>query len=367
MKFKHAAAERSSSDSIILKCETGSGVAGFGECLPRTYVTGENRDHSSALLRGNILSRLIGREFHRMEDVLFFLSTCDGKAPAAWTPPSIPQTAAWAAVDLALLDTFGKEFNSPVRLNVPFKDLPSFRYSGVCSAEKSWKQFKTLLRFRLFGFRHVKIKIRPETALDTLRVSRMILGKSCDIRVDANMAWNVLQAMEGIKLLSRFGVHTFEQPLKPEDTAGMAELVRQTKMDIMADESIHDAESLEQLISAKACTSVNIRISKCGGLVAAYNRCLRALQAGLTVQVGSQVGETSLLSSAQLILISAVGAVTYAEGCFGQHLLLRDPAQPLLQFGRGGRPPDMPSSSGLGIQINEAILRTYSDSVIKVE
>jgi L-alanine-DL-glutamate epimerase-like enolase superfamily enzyme len=365
--FKHAAANRNSSDSIMLKCETESGATGFGECLPRIYVTGESRDHAFNLLHKNILPRMVGSEFSCIEDVISYLSNCNGKAPATWVPSSIPQTAAWAAVDLALLDAFGKEFNIPVRLNSQHQDLPPFTYSGVCSAEKGWKKIKNLALFRIFGFRQVKIKIHPETALDTIQLSRKILGKGCDIRVDANMAWDVLQAIESISQLSRLGVHSFEQPLKPDDILGLSRLVQQTKLDIMVDESINDEESLERLITNKACTGINVRISKCGGLVGAYNRCLRAFEAGLKVQVGSQVGETSLLSAAQLILIAAVQRVTYAEGCFGEHLLLCDPAQPHLQFGYGGRPPKILPSAGLGIRINEDIISKFSSKVIKIK
>lgn len=364
--FKHAAANRDSSDSIFIKCETDSGCFGFGECLPRYYVTGESRDQSFNLLKENILPKLIGLDFSSFEHVFYFLSICNGKAPEAWVPSAVPQTAAWAAIDLALLDTFGKLSSIPVRMNSNHQSLPFFRYSGVCSAEKGWKIIRTLSLFRIFRFRQVKIKINSNCAVRTVRLARMILGKSCDIRVDANMAWNFYQAIESMKKLSRFGVRSFEQPLPANDLEGLSDLVRQTQFGIVVDESINDANSLERLISKKACTAINVRISKCGGLVAAYKRCLRAFEAGLEVQVGSQVGETSLLSSAQLILISAIRKILYAEGCFGKHLLLFDPAEPLLQFGFTGRPPKMLAASGLGIQINEDILYRFSNKVIKI-
>jgi L-alanine-DL-glutamate epimerase-like enolase superfamily enzyme len=41
--FKHAAAERDSSYSLFVKCATDNGHVGYGECLPRKYVTGESR------------------------------------------------------------------------------------------------------------------------------------------------------------------------------------------------------------------------------------------------------------------------------------------------------------------------------------
>ncbi len=122
--FKHSAAERRSSYSILLKCVNEDGVAGYGECLPREYVTGESRHWVFELLADKILPRLVGRTFASLAEVKEFLSECDGKAPPDWVSPDTPQTAAWAAVDLALLDTFGKVHDTLVRL-VPKKDLPA--------------------------------------------------------------------------------------------------------------------------------------------------------------------------------------------------------------------------------------------------
>ena len=91
-----------------------------------------------------------------------------------------------------------------------------------------------------------------------------------------------------------------------------------------------------------------------GGFYNRYNAT------GLTVQVGCQVGESSLLSAAHLILVSGVRQVTYAEGCFGAHLLREDPAQPMLQFGYGGRPPQLVDGPGLGVQIDESVLSRWT-------
>ena len=115
--FKHAAAERTTSYSIMVKCILESGTIGFGECLPREYVTGEKREHSFELLHTQILPKLIGMEFNTLENLISFLDDCNGKAPQKWVEPSVPQSAAWASVDLALLDAFGREFNHPVRLD----------------------------------------------------------------------------------------------------------------------------------------------------------------------------------------------------------------------------------------------------------
>ena len=358
--FKHAAAERSTSNSIFLKCLTESGSFGFGECLPREYVSGESRDQAYDLLRKKILPRLVGAAFNSVDDLKSFLSDCNGKAPADWVNSATRQTAAWAAVDLALLDTFGHEFNTPIRIGNPVMLNSNFRYSAVISMESGMKALKLLLKIRLYGFRQAKLKVEGETPENAARFTRRILGKSFDIRADANMAWNVDQALDAMGALSKYGIRSYEQPIRPDDISGLARLVAESGQGVMADESLNDAESLETLIAAHACTAVNVRVSKCGGLIAAFNRCQRALEAGLTIQVGCQVGETSLLSAAQLFLIAAVKQVTYAEGCYGLHLLREDPVEPLMQFGYGGRPPDLPRGAGLGVTVNEELLNRYT-------
>ena len=358
--FKHAAAERKSSSSLFVKCVTDAGRAGFGECLPREYVTGESREGAFELLRGSLLPRLLGAEFSSMREVIRFLDECDGKAPADWVDADRPHTAAWCAVDLALLDTFGRAFKEPVRLADRNTFPDSVRYSPVISADRGVKFFKTMLKIRLFGIRQVKLKVGKEIDARAVRLARRVLGKRCDIRVDANMAWNVDEALTAMRELSAFGVRSFEQPVAAGDVDGLARLVRETGLGVMADESLSDRASLESLIEKRACTAVNVRISKCGGLVAACNRCREALEAGLVVQAGCQVGESSLLSAAHMALVTAVDMVTYAEGCFGLLLLREDPFEPVLQFGYGGRRPGFSPGPGLGVAVNEDILRRWT-------
>jgi L-alanine-DL-glutamate epimerase-like enolase superfamily enzyme len=355
--FKHAAAERNVSTSLFLKCVSDSGEVGFGEALPREYVTGESRHGAFELLKDRVLPRLLDLQFESLRDVREFLSTCDGKAPSEWIAPDQPQTAAWCAVDLALLDTFGRVFGESVSLNDNSVFPATVRYSVVISSEVS---LKTLLLIRLAGIRQVKLKVE-ETANDAaISKCRRFLGSGCDIRVDANMAWDVEQAVKEMRRLAEFGIRSFEQPVSAENIEGLTELVNRTDgLDVMADESLSDKASLDTLISRKACTAANIRVSKCGGLVAAFQRCREALDAGLTLQIGCQVGESSLLSAAQLALIQAVPEVKYLEGCFGKLLLKKDPGEPLLQFGWQGKPPKRPGNPGLGVTINEEVLNRW--------
>ena len=358
--FRHAAAERTTSSSVFLKCTTDGGSEGFGETLPRDYVSGESRDGAFDLLAKDVLPRLIGKPFASLAEVIAFLEACDGEAPAEWVAPERPSSAAWCAVDLALLDTFGRAFATPVRLGSAEQPDERFRYSPVLSADGARKQLETLIKIRLFGFRALKLKLGSNGDAAVAARARRWLGKRFDIRGDANMAWDVDTALARMRELSRFGVSSFEQPLAADDLTGMARLVRESGLGVMADESLSTRASLEALVAARACTAVNVRVAKCGGAVAALRRCHEALAAGLRLQIGCQVGESSLLSAANLLLVAAARNVAFGEGCYGKHLLREDPVSPLLQFGYGGRPPSLPRSPGLGVRVDVEQLARFT-------
>ena len=358
--FKHAAAERSHSESLFLRCVTRSGAVGFGEALPRAYVTGETRDAAFALLREAVLPHLLDRSFDSLSEVEEFLARCDGRAPHSWVDPDAPQSAAWCAVDLALLDAFGRAFGARP-LEKEAATLPGgFRYSGVVSADGGAYTALGAAKQRLYGLRELKLKVSRQTTDEAIRWLVRLCGPGAALRVDVNMGWTLPEALARIPVWSRQGIRCFEQPLAADDIAGASRLRAETDACLMADESFTTRESLERLIEQRACSAVNARISKCGGLIATLARCREALQAGLDVQLGCQVGESSLLSSAQLLLASTLPRVRAAEGCFGLHLLREDPGSPLLQFGFAGRPPARPAGAGLGVALDEQTLARFA-------
>jgi muconate cycloisomerase len=367
--FKHAAAARTTSESLFLRARLDDGTEGWGESLPRAYVSGEAREQAFALLRDTILPALVGRSFRSLPETVSFLEKCDGKAPPEWVSPQTPQTSAWCGVDLALLDAFGRASGEPARpgAGVPAPSdaaLGRYRYSGVVSAGQGLSSAVSMLKMRAFRFPHVKLKLEQEGALRAARTARRLLGRRVDLRVDANMAWDVEQALGVIGQLQAVGIRSFEQPIASSDLAGLARLVAESPAQIMVDEGLTDRDSLQRFIARRACTAANVRISKCGGLIGAYARCREALDAGLVLQVGCQVGESSLLSAAQLTLLQALAPLTpgvrFAEGCFGKHLLREDPAAPLVQFRYGGRPPRRPPGAGLGVQVDPEALQPWT-------
>jgi muconate cycloisomerase len=374
--FRHAAAARRVSESVFVRARLDTGVEGWGESLPRSYVSGESREVAFALLQDAILPAMLGQEFPSFADVVSFLEKCDGKAPSALVSPDVAQSSAWCSVDLALLDAFGRAFSEAAWVRAPGAGATppdpqaGQRYSGVVSAEHGWRFVLSLLKTRAFGFPHVKLKLQREGTVRSARMARRILGRRVDLRCDANMAWDVEQALSFIEMLRPLEITSFEQPIAANDLDGLARLVRESSAQIVVDEGFTDRDSLLRLIRRRACTGVNVRISKCGGLVAASARSREALDAGLMVQLGCQVGESSLLSAAHVILLSALApqrpGVRYAEGCFGRHLLRTDPASPIVQFGYGGRPPARRAGPGLGVRVDVAALDRWSVERVRV-
>jgi L-Ala-D/L-Glu epimerase len=370
VSFRHAAATRTASESLFLRARLDSGAEGWGESLPRPYVSGESREEAFAQLRDTILPGLLGRTFQSLPDLISFLERCDGKAPSEWVRPDVPQSSAWCSVDLALLDAFGRAGGESVWLGSAGGQqsaaaaLRRHRYSGVVSAGRGWPYVVSLLKMRAFRFPHVKLKLEHEGAFPAARTARRLLGRRVDLRADANMAWDAEQALEVIGQLRPVGIRSFEQPIAASDLPGLARLVRESSAGIVVDEGLTDRGSLQRLITQRACTGANVRISKCGGLVGALERCREALEAGLMLQIGCQVGESSLLSAAHVTLLSALAplapGVRYAEGCFGRHLLREDPVSPAVQFRYGGRPPQRPPGPGLGVQVHQVMLERWA-------
>ena len=60
MPVKHYLAERTCSDSLVVKVVTDSGLTGYGEGVARQYVTGETIESSLILCKIILFPKLMG-------------------------------------------------------------------------------------------------------------------------------------------------------------------------------------------------------------------------------------------------------------------------------------------------------------------
>ena len=92
------------------------------------------------------------------------------------------------------------------------------------------------------GFDCIKLKIGAidfQTELDILKEIRQNFSESdIEIRVDANGAFSIDSALEKLKRLSDYKLHSIEQPIKPNQWDQMAKLCEKTPLAIALDEEL---------------------------------------------------------------------------------------------------------------------------------
>lgn len=105
------------------------------------------------------------------------------------------------------------------------------------------------------GFTVIKIKVGAIDFAEELNLLRYIRShfseKQITIRLDANGAFDTIDAMKKIEKLSAFSVHSLEQPIKAGNVRAMKELCRNSPIPIALDEEligISDRDKCERLI-----------------------------------------------------------------------------------------------------------------------
>ena len=83
-----------------------------------------------------------------------------------------------------------------------------------------------------------------------------------------------------------------------------------------------------------------------------------AARAGVSYQLGCQVGESGVLSAAGRHFASCVDGVRYLEGSYARFLLLEDVIEEDVSFGYGGSARSL-TGAGLGVTVNERVLNKY--------
>jgi o-succinylbenzoate synthase len=183
------------------------------------------------------------------------------------------------------------------------------------------------------GCRTAKVKVaepgQPESAdVDRVEAVRDAIGRSGNVRIDANGGWDVDTAERMLTALARFDLEYAEQPCPslPE----LATLRRRVNVPLAADESIRRAEDPLRVRAAGAADIVVLKAQPLGGVRAGLEI---AADCGLPAVVSSAV-DTSVGLAAGVALAAALPELPYACGLATMSLLAGDvTAQPLAEIG----------------------------------
>jgi len=342
--IKHNLATHEGSDNIVLRVTTGDGITGYGEGVPRAFVTGEVLSDSLFFLREVLGPAILAGDFHSPQALLKSLGHLYQHAQAQRHP------AAFCALETALLDAAGRTWDMPVAELIGPKLRTSLEYSAVIPMMSPEQMRHLFLLVKMNHMRFVKLKVGTDSDLETLRLARDELGYDVDIRVDANSAWTPSEAIARLKEMQPYRISAVEQPVAKADFAGLKQVSEAVQIPVIADESLCNEDDAKSLIDLKACRVFNIRLSKCGGLGAATRIRQMAEAAGILCQLGCHVGETSILSAAGRHFALTVPQLSYAEGSFSPYLLVRDVVSQPVAFNGGGMAYELPGP-GLGIDV----------------
>lgn len=359
--IRHASHTRTATENVVVRCVLADGTEGFGEGVPREYVTGETIDSCLDLLRRSDLPAQL--EACATFPAAVGLAERLALAPVPGDTRRCQGNAARCAVELALLDAYGKFHRHALSSVTPLLagDLHQprdwVRYSGAIMSAQGFKAKLAAWMMRVYRFRQVKVKvgISGQNDVDRLRVIRGRVGKRIDLRVDANEAWSPDDVVARIRDLEPFGITSVEQPVAHDHVDVLAEVRQQVRTPIMLDESLCGEVDAERAVAAGTCDLFNLRLSKCGGFIPSLRLAQLARRHGLGCQLGCQVGETALLSAAGRHFATSVADLRYVEGSYDRHLVREALGTTDLTFGYGGWARALPGP-GLGVTVDPAAL-----------
>lgn len=361
--FAHASATRHDSENVLVRCTLADGTAGWGEGVPRSYVTGETPDGCLAQLAATPVAEQLSKDCGNWPDVV---KLCEQFTPTVEhdDPRGCYGNALRCAVELSILDAFGRLFGEPVSRVADCCELakslliqqPVVQYSAAIDSGNRKLRLKSFVR-RLYGFRHCKVKVGAAGDDDVarLRTIRRCLGRSMDLRLDANEAWRPGEVNEKLRPLLELDISCIEQPVSHEEVGQLAALRNGLGVPVMLDESLTSEIDATSAIRDRTCDLFNIRLSKCGGFLNSLRLAAIADTAGLGFQLGCHPGESGILSAAGRHFSCRVRDIRYLEGSYDRHLFGKLLTNEDITFGYGGRAPAL-TRPGLGVTVNDSVL-----------
>lgn len=284
--FTVSSYSRKTTPGVQVKIEY-EGLTGYGEASMPPYL-GQSVETVTAFLRKVDLTRF--SDPFCLEDILAYV---DSLSPG--------DSAAKAAVDIALHDLVGKLLGSPwYRIwGLDPSKAPDTTFTiGIDTPEVVREKTRECAdRFNI-----LKVKVGLDNDKEMIRTIREITD--LPIAVDANQGWkDRSKALDEIFWLKENGIVMVEQPMPKERLDDNAWITERSPLPIFADEAI---QRLADIPSVKgAYHGINIKLMKCTGMREAWKMLNYARAEGMKVMVGCMT-ETSCAVSAAAQLSPAV-------------------------------------------------------------
>jgi L-Ala-D/L-Glu epimerase len=300
----------SARELLLLRLEARDGTVGYGEAAPFEPYDGVPLEQAAAALTGG-----------------------GGRRP--------PQ--ARAAEEIARLDLHARQEERP--LAEPRKDaLPVNMTLAAGPPEEVAERARAGLRE---GYACFKLKVGLPDDVDRVAAVREAIGPWPALRVDANGAWSVDEAVRAIRGIEGNDLELVEQPCR--SLRELAEVRQRVSTAIAADESVSTLRELRRATELEACDVLNVKVAGSGGFKPARELMREARSAGMDVFLSSTLdGPWGIAAALQL---AAAEELTLACG-LATLSLFDSPLARALPGPRAGTLP-VPIGPGLGVSIEE--------------
>jgi o-succinylbenzoate synthase len=316
---------------IVIRVVDTEGRVGLGEAAPLEGFGMESLIETQAVLH-TLQVESVGKNLSCLEDITsLFTNFCH--APAAKHGMELALCNLWAVFQgksLAhMLNPTSRDFIRDASRRVIVNAL-----IGGGSPVDAATQAQALVEQ---GYVCIKVKVGADGAdRDWQRVAavRAVVGKQIQIRLDANQAWSVDEAIAQIKQFESLDIEYVEQPVAASDLAGMAKVRRSVGVAIAADESITNINALQQAIAHQAADIAIIKPMAMGGILTARKAAYIALEAGMDVVFTTTI-DGAIARLGALHLVASIPEVTRACGLATGELLESDllPTFPVPEHG----------------------------------
>jgi muconate/chloromuconate cycloisomerase len=258
-----------------------------------------------------------------------------------------------AAVEMAVLDAYGKELEKPVSSIIGGRYRDSVLLSWTIAnndpeldAEEAGQVVKN-------GWTILKIKVGSlsiQEDVDRVRAVRDSVGEAISLRIDVNQGWTLDQAFSALPALSEEGVDFIEQPLQKWDVSGASIFANGSPIPVVADEALTNMNDAFELIKERAAAVFAYKLTKVGGFT--HSREIYSLARAHRIKsyVGCMI-ETSIGTAAYLQFASSLTELTYGCELFGPLRLKDDLVTDKITYGRGT--VNVPEGAGLGVKVDE--------------
>ena len=267
-------------------------------------------------------------------------------------------------LETALLDAIGKAEGCQVcaLLSPPGSLLrAAVAVNAVIGSKTTEAAIAAALDAGRKGFRCIKLKvgygvsIREE--IERVAAVRDAIGPAAHLRLDANEAWKLEEAIAILSQCVPYDIQYVEQPLQARDLTGMRALRQTIPIPLAVDEALRDPESASLVLDSEAADVLVIKPQLAGGLRAGQHIIKIATERGVRCVITSTL-EAGVGLAAALHLAAASPAVTLECGLATLHMLGDDLLIDDLAVRDGFMA--VPTGAGLGVALDWEALDRYS-------